>query len=154
MIKVRFFLGFLMPLSFVLVSARTAGPDVIDPFSDDFSVVFLASLMGLMAGAVWQWSQIGPVRILLVGLFYLVGLALTTGGDGRSVTGVIVLTPVVGFFLACLAAVRIRRSAKQGYCAICGYCLTGLPEPRCPECGTPFDTPRSGSNSQPGRLGQ
>lgn len=26
-----------------------------------------------------------------------------------------------------------------GHCQKCGYDLTGLPEPRCPECGEPFD---------------
>ena len=26
-----------------------------------------------------------------------------------------------------------------GYCKGCGYCLRGLPEPRCPECGRAFD---------------
>ncbi len=25
------------------------------------------------------------------------------------------------------------------HCINCGYCLGGLPKPRCPECGTPFD---------------
>jgi len=30
-------------------------------------------------------------------------------------------------------------SIKKGYCIKCGYDLRGLPEPRCPECGTPFD---------------
>lgn len=32
---------------------------------------------------------------------------------------------------------RIRRT--RGLCAKCGYSLRGLLEPRCPECGTPFD---------------
>ncbi len=35
---------------------------------------------------------------------------------------------------------KLRR--LQGRCEQCGYDLQGLPEPRCPECGTPF-TPRS-----------
>ncbi len=28
------------------------------------------------------------------------------------------------------------------HCEVCGYCLTGLPEPRCPECGTTFYRPQ------------
>jgi hypothetical protein len=31
-----------------------------------------------------------------------------------------------------------RRKTPAGHCTVCGYCLTGLPEARCPECGTPF----------------
>jgi hypothetical protein len=30
-------------------------------------------------------------------------------------------------------------------CAACGYSLHGLPQPRCPECGTPFDPNRLGN---------
>jgi hypothetical protein len=34
---------------------------------------------------------------------------------------------------------RRRRLAKSGRCVRCGYELCGLSEPRCPECGTPFE---------------
>lgn len=33
---------------------------------------------------------------------------------------------------------RIRRKYPPGHCLTCGYNLTGLPELRCPECGTKF----------------
>ena len=57
----------------------------------------------------------------------------------------------VGAFLGGLATLVIMRSivhrnlrtqlVKQGVkiCVKCGYNLHGLTEPRCPECGTPFD---------------
>jgi hypothetical protein len=37
-----------------------------------------------------------------------------------------------------IAAVRRRvwRRRRRGQCVECGYNLAGLPEPRCPECGT------------------
>ena len=32
-----------------------------------------------------------------------------------------------------------RRRYPRGHCQRCGYDLRGLPEPRCPECGTTFE---------------
>ena len=34
---------------------------------------------------------------------------------------------------------RWRRPARFGFCETCGYNLHGLPEARCPECGTLFE---------------
>ena len=44
--------------------------------------------------------------------------------------------PTVAFIRGPLRSWRRRR---QGLCVKCGYNLTGLTEPRCPECGTEFD---------------
>jgi hypothetical protein len=35
--------------------------------------------------------------------------------------------------------IRRRRRRKRGECLRCGYNLNGLTEPRCPECGRPFE---------------
>jgi len=42
------------------------------------------------------------------------------------------------------AFVRLRAAfaIPEGHCQACGYDLTGLSEPRCPECGTPFASGR------------
>jgi len=49
-----------------------------------------------------------------------------------------------------LAWVRIFAREPAGmYCESCGYCLYGLTEPRCPECGTPFDADWLPSRSVP-----
>ena len=34
---------------------------------------------------------------------------------------------------------RRRERLKAGLCGTCGYNLSGLTEPRCPECSTAFD---------------
>ena len=34
---------------------------------------------------------------------------------------------------------RVLRRFAPGHCSKCGYNLTGLPDPRCPECGTGFE---------------
>ena len=41
--------------------------------------------------------------------------------------------PVIAFFRGPVRRCRLR---ALGHCRRCGYNLTGLPEPRCPECGT------------------
>jgi hypothetical protein len=40
--------------------------------------------------------------------------------------------------------VLLRRSRRRGQrCVACGYSLTGLADPRCPECGTPVSPVQS-----------
>jgi len=45
--------------------------------------------------------------------------------------------------MAWLHARRMRTKIRrlEGRCEKCNYDLRGLPEPRCPECGTPFTPP-------------
>ena len=38
-----------------------------------------------------------------------------------------------------IRTIRRRVRHKLAHCSKCGYDLTGLPEPRCPECGTEFE---------------
>lgn len=58
--------------------------------------------------------------------------------------------PMASFPTALLlfAIIRVvqRRSQRPGFCARCGYNLTGLTSGRCPECGTPV------RNAQPERA--
>lgn len=52
------------------------------------------------------------------------------------------------------AAVGARRGRKRlpqpGHCTRCRYDLRGLPENRCPECGTEFDPATTGRAIEPG----
>jgi len=53
---------------------------------------------------------------------------------------------VPGLLLLVPAAIAVHRGPRRqrhrferGLCAACGYDLRGLPEPRCPECGSPME---------------
>jgi hypothetical protein len=52
---------------------------------------------------------------------------------------VLLILPVAAFLNG-----PVRRWSRRwrGRCVHCGYCLTGLTEPRCPECGRPAKLPR------------
>jgi len=54
-------------------------------------------------------------------------------------TGLLLIIPIG----TALRATRHRRRRRKNECVNCGYSLTGLPSPRCPECGTPFSNSKS-----------
>lgn len=54
-----------------------------------------------------------------------------------SIVLTVLLTPTV--LAMAIRELRDGVRAKSGLCVECGYNLTGLRDPRCPECGTPFD---------------
>ena len=47
--------------------------------------------------------------------------------------------PILSLALLLRRRWRTHRRRKLGLCVKCGYNLTGLTSPRCPECGTGFD---------------
>lgn len=66
-------------------------------------------------------------------------------GARISDTAILITGWVVAVTVACFVGrIAYRTMLRQerldaGQCTTCGYSLRGLPEPRCPECGTPFD---------------
>ena len=97
------------------------------------------------------WTKQRARKLLARGLI-VVGVAFCSGiaavaldlSDLRPVAGSLVLLVVgcgiVGLGLTLLGLLGLFwLPYKYGHCRHCGYNLTGLSEPRCPECGKEFD---------------
>ena len=154
----------LLATSAVLVFVETRGPLRL---GDDFPHLLLPApaCVIYLGVAVWRRRLLGVCATFAGALCLLTWLALIVetwvpawnGSDG-GMPGLYVLTAgalalLVGAFGEaraasgqswhrvllglCLAGVRVARPANA--CQRCGYLLIGLPEPRCPECGLPFD---------------
>ena len=75
-----------------------------------------------------------------------IGYILATKGMPHEVY--LLLTLIGIWLVACFGAILFaiiraaivsgQRGVRAGHCVKCGYDLYGLPEPRCPECGTGF----------------
>ena len=87
------------------------------------------------------WVILGPPIFLLAIVFIY--------GGGRRIDGVFGLARLgIGILISVLyAAILFRvtksywhlKQSKPGHCIQCGYDLRLLTDPRCPECGRPFD---------------
>lgn len=102
----------------------------------------VAALVGMVSGPGFVLAFPGLFLMALVGPDTL-GIAME--GHWPSPSG-IVLTNVaaygaLGGFIGLLAKRRSKRATGPPRCTQCGYNLTGLPEQKCPECGTKFDAP-------------
>jgi len=97
-------------------------------------------LFGLLSRYPWAWY----VGIAHCGLFALLFVLVVVNRWGpRDAQLPFIVIGLV--YLACATPLTVRawRSAPVKrhpmMCVKCGYLLYGLSEPRCPECGTPFD---------------
>lgn len=107
----------------------------------DLSVVTIGwSILGLLHGPLlWPilarrawWTT---AAVLCFGLV----VAAVVAGVTR-VPELIFLVPIAALWLSAGACWRFSKAiAAPGLCRMCDYDLRGLPSPRCPECGTPFD---------------
>jgi len=78
------------------------------------------------------------VSVAIVAIF----TAVSSIPGGGGLLGPLLLVAIVVAMLLMLAVSRTRfrdRQHEPGCCEECGYPLSALTEPRCPECGTPFD---------------
>ena len=108
---------------------RVEMPDVVSPFPSSFFRGAGGAMLSLIPGS---GATAGLERTLD---FRFWALAILFG-----------VWPVWCFFRGPLRRAR-RRAA--GCCPPCGYNLTGLIEPRCPECGTEFDPKFVGWGAEP-----
>ena len=111
--------------------------------------VFLA---GLVIGKIFfrRWIQLALVFLVaFAGVTQTTGLSTTVAmyygwksGDWQQVCRFGVFTTVIyaSLFLGAWVGAHYlaRKPPDENHCQRCGYNLTGLREPRCPECGKPF----------------
>jgi hypothetical protein len=103
------------------------------------SALVFAGWMSLVAGwaCIFLWST--TRRHFLLGASIPLGLAvllLPSQGDSP-IPSIILLFAAMA--LTTVGAYVPDPPPGPGFCARCGYNLRGLPQPRCPECATPFD---------------
>lgn len=73
--------------------------------------------------------------------FHYVGKSEWNGSSWTCDSSLWFLSAAFGLYpaLLFLRFLRQTRRDRSGFCDKCGYNLTGLTEPRCPECGKEFD---------------
>ncbi len=126
------------------------------PLRDDFRLLFIIS--GYTFALWWAFRRLVSCRAqntIIEALQIFLSFSFTavmTPGVGRMIdTGSQCVNAMAAYFhLVTLLVVvlpligdwrrkKLRKQMLLPVCDHCGYCLRGLSEPRCPECGTPFD---------------
>jgi hypothetical protein len=85
----------------------------------------------IATGFVVSWSTVWMVPSYKNAIGALFGLIYYAPSQTIQVLGIELVSQAILFLL--------RRFVPTGYCDACGYCLKGLIEARCSECGKPFD---------------
>lgn len=95
--------------------------------------------LGLLIAGAALWFTFGAG---FIALDFLVSRRLADRTPWQDVAGTSTALGGVTLALASLLLFILqhrRRPVLAGLCPGCGYDLHGLPEPRCPECGRPFE---------------
>ncbi len=122
----------------------------MDPFKQVFAQghVFreAASRPRSFLVVVGMWLLFGPALLgmsLVLRPGHLSRALFGTESSVEAYLGLILSLGLMALYAALLYRVTVNylhnRNIGSGQCAECGYDLTGLPEPRCPECSAPFD---------------
>lgn len=96
-----------------------------------------------------KWTLLGAIVIGLASRIFVDVHAINGPWFGIAVW-------VASGCIGALAVARFRRHwalPDEPTCRRCGYILRGLTQPRCPECGTPFDAARLRSLDEKTREG-
>lgn len=120
------------------------------------AIVFLSPLVAVPGALVLPWFDQRPWRLYLYCLAAAAAVRLMGAqGIARRAADRGVDRPLGGIVAAIsLAFSRLAyrlefKPTPDGECPSCGYCLTGLPETRCPECGADFSAARRRESNYP-----
>lgn len=143
--------GALIPLARMFVPWRSLRV----PLWGELTLVVLLYLLVLPLVCLPLTQYRRGIRLSFFGAIGTAGLgtasALLRGGAGLPIFPWIIpvglmLVLLILWAIGCVAILaltylRLKRFPvfSDGYCKRCGYSLFGLPEDRCPECGTSFD---------------
>ena len=105
----------------------------------------IIGVLWLMASGVLLGFMVGGLLTVSVWWLFDVDDLMSQGSPIPSpflLFGMIVpsFLAVCGAIAAAVISLRwLKQPPPDGVCKSCGYNLYGLTEPRCPECGAPFD---------------
>ncbi len=104
-------------------------------------VVGVLTVLFASCDRLWAAAWIGAAHIGVSVLFFTLVNALDWQPHDAEIPFAlmgVVYVAIVGP-LSWRIQSRLPKSVEWGACEGCGYLLFGLTEPRCPECGRPFD---------------